>query len=139
MASIRELKEELEALDKRREVVKRLLDALVDYEGLTTKSLGVARPSPGAMEVARRIRARRAPVMTATYDLVREMLNELGRPVQTQEIIKRMEEKGMDVPEDNAANVVSARLSNSEEFEGRRGKGWWFANRAWPEEESELL
>jgi hypothetical protein len=139
MTSIRELKAELEELDKRRSVVVRLLDALLEYENLASSKADKPQDKPILINSARRLRARKAPVMTATYEVVREMLEEMGRPVQTQEIVRRMAEKGMDIPEDNAANVVSARLSNSDLFDGKRGKGWWFSDRPWPNEEDELL
>ena len=140
MATIRELEEELASLEKRRAVVAKLLEALREYECLD-EPLSAVDKKPLRIASAQRlkIRKRSAPIMEATKRLVSQMLNELERPVQTQEVIDRMIESGMAVPSENPANVISARLSNSPEFVGKRGQGWWFADRDWPSEVEDLL
>ncbi len=75
---------------------------------------------------------RSAPVMEATEDLAAELMEDAKGPVSTAAIVEAMRERDMPVPAKNPQNVISARLSNSPRFVGRRGRGWWFADRPWP-------
>lgn len=86
--------------------------------------------------ISRRIvRPRPAPIMQATEDLAAEMMEATGRPIKTMELVNEMAHRGLRLPEKNAINVISARLSNSPKFAGKRGRGWWFTDRPWPAEE----
>lgn len=76
--------------------------------------------------------------MNQTENTAAKLMDDLKRPVSTGEIVKEQERQGHDLPE-NASNVVSARMSNSKKFRGRRGEGWWFADRPWPGDEAELF
>jgi hypothetical protein len=80
---------------------------------------------------------RAAPVMEATENAVSNLMEMMGEPMQTGQLLEFLGtgREGMNLPEKNPLNVLSARLSNSSKFQGRRGKGWWFADRPWPGEE----
>lgn len=67
-----------------------------------------------------------------TVGLALELIATHGRPVSTGEVIAAMRAKGLPLPDKNATNVVSARLSNSSLIKGHRGVGWWPADKPLP-------
>ena len=75
--------------------------------------------------------------MAETDRVAAELMEKTGRPVHTGAIASRMQTLGHTLPEKNARNIVSARMSNNSRFVGRRGEGWWFADRPWPTETNE--
>ncbi len=127
-------KARLAALDAEREPLIALIRAAEAYEGVVGKTLF----DSGNVTVRQRSRpqggGRASPTMSQTAAAVTEMLNMMG-PLPTSELVdllRHKEELGLNV--DNANNVLSARLSNSDKFESRRPHGWWFKDRPWPGE-----
>lgn len=143
---------QIKGLTEKDQVLARLIEAARAYEA-TFGEVGVAARQPETISeqpqadaeahsdikpeiVARpriRERTRRpAPVMEATENLVSSLLETMGEPIQTGQMIDLIGVENLNLPEQNPLNVLSARLSNSTKFQGRRGKGWWFANQPWP-------
>lgn len=63
-----------------------------------------------------------------------QIIERTGRPAQTREVANLMVTRQLPVPNKNLTNVISARLSNSDKLEGRRGLGWWPKGRPWPDD-----
>lgn len=128
------MKTRLAELDAEREPLLALIRAAEAYEGVVGKTLF----SQGGVIVRHRSRAdngggRAAPLMEATEKAVSEILELMG-PLGTSELASLLDNKpALNLAMDNAVNVLSARLSNSERFESRRGVGWWFSDRHWPQ------
>ena len=125
---------EQEALRRRLVAVEGLISAYRLYDASTAELAVISSTrSQGASTPATKM-PRAAPVMEATEAAVAELLDQRGEPVQLNEIITHLFDAGAPLPSVNVSNVVSARLSNSAKFVGRRGVGWWFADRPWPGE-----
>ena len=126
----------LSELDAERRALTRLIEAMKAYEGVVGKLVFktgnvTAREKVGV--------GRAAPIMRATEQAVELLLDVRGQPMGTAELLAALRHDpnlGLDTP--NGANVLSARLSNSKRYVGRRGSGWWFADRPWPGEELAL-
>lgn len=131
MFDIPQMMRERKQLFVRIELLDRLIEAASAYQ-----SSGVFPPNPGTPSAAPKAPAtdRPASTMKLTEDAVAELLNEREQAVQLNDIVERLAERNVPLPEKNTRNVVSARLSNSKRFTGRRGVGWWFADRPWPGE-----
>ena len=130
MPTIEELEAEVVALDARRNVVVGLLNALREYEGHGVSPFATAfRPS-----IQKERQPRLGSAMADTDRVAADLMEQSGRPVHTGAIAARMVALGLTLPERNARNIVSARMSNNPRFVGRRGEGWWFADRPWPNE-----
>lgn len=144
------IRAQIRSLSEKDQALERLIEAARAYE---TAFGGDGAPAPvvtkpevtseqdAGQEVnpRPRIRARSrrpAPVMEATENAVSNIMEMLGEPMQTGQLLEFLgTDSGLNLPEENPLNVLSARLSNSSKFQGRRGKGWWFADRPWPGEE----
>lgn len=139
MFDLPQMLKERAALQTRLSALNKLIQAASDYQASATFP---ANPNPISMSSTaiakalgeRRVSGRAAPVMEATETAVSEVLEKRGGPVPLSDIITHLFESGVPLPSKNTNNVVSARLSNSKKFEGRRGVGWWFADRPWPDD-----
>ena len=113
-----------------------LLKAMRNYESKLGSGLLAAAPAPAeapSPATATVPPARRAhSAMQITEHMASKMMRETGRPITTGNVVDALRANGMSLHESNASNIVSARLSNSPLFTGRRGEGWWFANESWP-------
>ena len=126
------LRARLAEIDAEREPLVALIKAAEDYEGIVGKTLFQrgnvrlrSRPTNASS-------GRAAPIMVATETAVAEYLGIMG-PMSTANLVDVLASKPeLNLPADNPSNVMSARLSNSKKFVGRRGVGWWFADRPWP-------
>lgn len=145
---------QIKVLTGKDQALERLIDAARAYEAVDAEVTSVVLPEPAAetissaqpeatwkIEVNPRPRVRErtrrpAPVMEATENLVTTLFDTMGVPLQTTQIIDLIGIENLNLPEQNPSNVLSARLSNSTKFVGRRGKGWWFADRPWPEDDN---
>lgn len=126
------MKARLAELDAERGPLVAVIAAAERYEGVIGKTI-FSTPNVTMRE---RGVGRAAPIMAATEEAVGKILNMVGEPQGTAvlvEVLKQNEALGLGAV--NAGNVLSARLSNSKKFVGRRGRGWWFADRPWPGEE----
>lgn len=135
MSQLSELQDRLVQLDAERQPLVRLIEAMQAYEkvvGTTIKQSGnviIKRAPPPVRE---------APTMSATEEAVASLLEERG-PLGTGDLVVSLRAvEGVNLPAERATNVLSARLSNSKKFIGRRGFGWWFADRPWPYENGAL-
>ncbi|EIZ79242.1 hypothetical protein WSK_2087 [Novosphingobium sp. Rr 2-17] len=144
------IRAQIKVLSGRDQALEGLIGAVRAYEAAGAEFRGTplettpqgdgdtSRIAPNAAIQPRvRIRARRpAPVMQATEVAVSNLMEMLGEPLQTGQMLEFLgTAPDLNLPDENPLNVLSARLSNSSKFQGRRGKGWWFADRPWPGEE----
>jgi hypothetical protein len=134
MSKLVELQQRLAQIDAERPTLVRLIEAWQAYESV------IGTPSTGADNVIPRQRERSAgvtrpsPTMSATEEAVAALLEERG-PLGTGDLVVSLRSvEGVNLPLERATNVLSARLSNSKKFIGRRGYGWWFSDRPWPYE-----
>jgi hypothetical protein len=128
------MKARLAELDAERGPLTAMIAAAERYEGIVGKTI-FSTPN---VTMRQRGVGRAAPMMAATEINVARLLAIAERPMGTAELIEALESNellGLKVT--NASNILSARLSNSKKFVGRRGQGWWFADRPWPGEEEE--
>lgn len=128
MPTIEDLEAEIIAIDARRQVVVGLLHALRAYEAGTGGALLVS-----VNHKAPERQPRLGSAMADTDRVAADLMERHQKPVHTGAIAAQMHKLGHVLPEKNARNVVSARMSNNPRFVGRRGLGWWFADRPWPE------
>lgn len=126
-----QLEAEMAALENRRRAAAALLSAMREYEA-TVSGNGIAVPVS-----SNKASRRPAPAMEATENVAAELMEKAAGPVPTAEVVAEMQRRGMELPARNAANVISARLSNSDKFDGRRGQGYWFKGRPWPSANSD--
>lgn len=63
-----------------------------------------------------------------------EILEAHGGPMETRDMLPLIIARGIDVGGKDPVATLSARLSNSDDFQNKRGVGWWFANRPMPGE-----
>lgn len=139
LPSTEELEKELAALDEKRRVTAALLSAAREYE----KAVGCPVHSSRSLSVTLRqgTPPPRSNPMSVTEAVATELMNATGRPVATAQVVEEMRRRGLPLPEHNENNVISARLSNNKRFQAKRGYGYWFADRPWPNDDefSELL
>jgi hypothetical protein len=133
MFDLPQMLKERAALQTRLSSLNKLIQAAADYQASASfpanpPPLPETRKAPSERPMA----GRAAPVMGATESAVTELLEQRGGPVPLSDIITHLFDSGVPLPTKHTNNVVSARLSNSPKFVGRRGIGWWFADRAWP-------
>ncbi len=129
MPSIQELEAEIVALDGRRRVMVELLQALRAYEEFERDRYAVR----GASREGSDNQPRAGSAMAVTDRIAADLMEQVGGPVHTGAIAEQLYKLGHPLPEKNARNIVSARMSSNPRFVGRRGLGWWFSNRPWPD------
>ncbi|HEU4960801.1 MAG TPA: hypothetical protein VFT56_10360 [Sphingomonas sp.] len=134
LPSIDELEAELASLDERRRVTVALLEAARAYEATIGRTIRKQGNITG-----REKRGRAAPAMAATENVAAGLMEARGTPVATSEVVEEMRRRGIELPGKNTNNVISARLSNSPKFVGRRGQGYWLADRPWPGDDFDSL
>lgn len=129
--SLEDLEREVQDLTSKLSAANALLEAARAYASLHDQGEGKT-----VVHVRKRLRVLRpsSTAMEQTEQAAAALMDMWKRPIQTGEIVRKQADLGHDLPE-NASNVVSARMSNSAKFEGRRGQGWWFADRPWPGED----
>lgn len=147
------IRAQIKVLSDKDQALGRLIDAARAYEAafgeVTSAQAETASQPPQTEAVSEphrdikpeisarpriRERVRRpAPVMEATENAISNLLEMMEEPLSTGQLLEFLgTENELNLPEQNPLNVLSARLSNSTKFVGRRGKGWWFADRPWP-------
>lgn len=143
--TVEALEEEVRDLDRRLKAAQALLHAARAYQQLSPAFRAPRAPARQGAAVTAPSRPFRLRLSTAvggamsqTETTATKLMESLKRPVSTGEIVKEQEDQGHDLP-GNSSNVVSARMSNSKKFVGRRGEGWWFADRPWPGDEQKLF
>ncbi|MGI3170169.1 hypothetical protein ACRARG_13540 [Pseudooceanicola sp. C21-150M6] len=128
----------LRAIDAERD---HLLALVKHAEALAASNVGAAQAKPTRTLIyaggGGGVRSRPAPTMAPTRIAAREILDELGMPVETRDLLPLIQERGIEVGGKDPIATLSARLSNSEEFKVRRGVGWWFSDRPFPGEDFE--
>jgi hypothetical protein len=130
------MKRRLAAIDEERDPLVRMIEAVEAYEG----KVGETVKDTGKATIRKRSRptgigtGRPPTVMQQTEAVAAELMEATGKPVPTRTVLEVMEARDLPLPDKNRINVVSARLSNSGRFEGRRNEGWWFNDRPWPGE-----
>jgi hypothetical protein len=137
--TVEALEHEVRDLDRRLQAAQALLAAARAYQQVSAPSAPSLPPKAAELSPApRKFVLRLKGPMHQTETTASKLMESLNRPVSTGEIVKEQLSQGHPLPE-NASNVVSARMSNSSKFSGRRGEGWWFSDRPWPGDESELF
>ena len=112
---------QLESLEARR---RKLLEIIALAESLDDPGISQSDDNP-----PRPSTRRPAQVTLDTYAAVRSLLLERGEPTKISELLEGVVARGIEVGGKDPASTLSARLSNSEEFESIRGVGWWFAQK----------
>lgn len=132
MPTLQELDAEIVELQEKLQLAKALADATRAYE----QAMGRTIHHRGEVTTRQRSRStgRASPVMQETEKIAAELMEARGGPVPTADVVKAMEDQGVSIPGDKPINVVSARLSNNPRFKARRGLGYWFNDRPWPDE-----
>jgi hypothetical protein len=131
--SVEELDKEIAELGEKLQAATALRDAMRAYEAVS----GRVVKKTGNVVIARRLG--QSP-MSGTQQVAKELMETTNAPVATADVLNEMLKRGMAIPiGPNAQNIISARLSNSPLFKGRRGHGYWFADRPWPGDETDLL
>ena len=133
MFNIEEMKKELAAIDTRRGPLVALIAAAENYQITVSGSAAGVALARSAQAPQRRA-PRNGPVTSSTVALALEMASAYDSPVTTADVVAEMRQRGIALPDKNPTNVVSARLSNSAELEGRRGVGWWPKGKPWPDQ-----
>ena len=110
-------KAQLGALDAKREKLLQIIELAESIDEPQANTSPVRRPST---------------VMLATYEAVRSVLLEHGKPTRLSDLLAGVIERGIEVGGKDPASTLSARLSNSKEFKSRRGVGWWFTDKPLP-------
>lgn len=126
MPTLAELESEIATLQERLRVTSALAVAMREYDA----TVGVKAKEASGMIIRRRVRP--APSMGPTEQVARDLMLATGAPVGSSVVVEEMRRQGIAVPAKNPINVISARLSNNPKFQGRRGVGYWFADRNWP-------
>ena len=130
------MKRRLAAIDEERDPLVKMIQAVEAYEG----KVGEVVHDSANVTIRKRTRptgigtGRPKTVVQITEELAAELMEATGKPVPTRAVLEVMEARGLPLPDKNHINVVSARLSNSGKFVGRRSEGWWFRDRPWPGE-----
>jgi hypothetical protein len=131
-----EIQRALDAHEEKRAILMDMLALAKRYHGLN------GGESPAASHAGAAAPAPKKPISNGvagqTVALALKMIEETGKPVTTRAVIEEMPRRGIRVPEKHATNIVSARLSNSDALEGRRGVGWWPTGRPWPAEDAQI-
>ena len=130
LAAANDAKRRLGQIDRERVALVKFIESAEALAGLgapqqlaTTperkrlRSIGSKRPT-GAMEETR------AAVTTA--------LRNRAQPMKTRDLLQALEVVGVEVGGKDHVATLSARLSNSDEFELHRGHGWWFTGEPVP-------
>lgn len=131
-----DLRGQLAVMDARREALAALISAAEAFFAQFPEGERVV--DPVKVTLPRNVKSRHQSgqtVLAITEGVALEFIETHKRPVQTREVIEIMRERNLPLPSKSHVNVISARLSNSEKLEGRRGLGWWPRGRPWPDEE----
>jgi hypothetical protein len=134
--SLAELEAELGKLQERLRVTAALVEAMRAYEATVGAKVHESRD----VSVRQRVRPSGIVVrpMSDTERAAIRVMIRTGGPVPTAAVVQEMLDLGMQVPAANAINIISARLSNNHKFKGRRGVGYWFADKPWPGDAEKL-
>jgi hypothetical protein len=128
--TLEELEQQLAELNEQQRVTAALVEALRAYEQkVVTKNAAPTQPV-----IRQRSPSRSSSAMEATERVAILLMDIIGGPVQTSQVVDEMRDQGIELPETNTNNTISARLSNNPKFRAKRGKGYWFADRPWPGE-----
>ena len=102
---------------------------------VTDDETPAAQPSPvtdgGRSEPAQR----GSPINELTADAVGAAMRERGTPLTLAEVEQVAREANVPLPENgDIRNTLGVRLNRSGRFRSKRGIGWWFIDRPWPDE-----
>lgn len=117
---IAEAKAQLDAVNATRDKLLRIISIAesIDPSTISGSSAGPAQPR----------RQRDKTKSQESLAVVRRVLDERGTPVAIAELVDAVLDHGIVIGGKDDAKTLSARLSNSTEFESHRGLGWWHAN-----------
>jgi hypothetical protein len=134
VAAANDAKRRLKQLEREREALVKFIEGAEALAGLSVPTV-----TPSATTKAARTRlpqhrkaVRSAGTMAATRDAVAKALRNVGEPMQTRDLLSAITAAGVEVGGKDHVATLSARLSNSDEFELHRGHGWWFTGEAVP-------
>lgn len=132
MPTLPELEAEIVTLEEQLRITRGLAEAMRAYEA----AIGIKINESRVVTIRHRAKpsGRSSPAMSETEQVAADLMTRTGGPVATLEVVNEMYRRGLPVPATKPVNVISARLSNNPRFKGRRGAGYWFADRAWPGE-----
>lgn len=128
LTDVNAARERLRVLDLEYEVTSKLIVAIEAYQQAVAGSM-LPRKSGGSASY-RGIKGRATAQIARIAD---ELIERTGKPVPTRKIMEEMQKRGIAIPEKNAMNTLSARLSVVPHLKGRRDQGWWPIVRPWPD------
>lgn len=120
---LQSLKLEADELEAKLEAIRRVI-ALYD---------DAPSPSPSPPRHRIRIRRLRHKRSDPILDAAAEELGERTAPMRTRILLKRLNNRGVEVPGKVPQNTLSARLSNSPRFRSHGRSGWTKADTSHPE------
>ncbi len=129
---------DLDELKAERDRLDNLISAIEVYLSQSPISQPSVPAQPRERTSVRMIRLKRPMgMMEATQNAVGAILEEHG-PQSISQLLQRLDRDALGLTGDHAGNVLSARLSNGEKFQGDRTRGWWFADRTYPENDDDF-
>lgn len=131
MATLQDIEAELVRIDEVRRVTINLAVAMREYDQVVGRKVG-ADGNGAVREQSTPSASVRSQSMRDTEAAAITLMDARNGPVQVPDVVEEMRRRGIELPERKPTNVISARLSNNPRFKGRRGHGYWYADRPWP-------
>ena len=104
-----------------------VVSELAQLEKLIASAKELSKMAHPAQTAADTRRPKRATTSNLTRIITREILTKRGTPMKTVELLPLLRDRGVEVGGKDPIATLSARLSNTDEFESNRKEGWWFA------------
>lgn len=131
-AIAQQMRQRLAILDDERSQLVRGIEAMDALAGLSKRGTDPLVATQGRS-------TRVAPMRQPTEVAVESILEDVGRPIQTRDLVPLVEKAGVEIGGKDKLATLSARLSNSALFRVKRGVGWWFTDRPMPDVDDEKL
>jgi hypothetical protein len=130
LAAANDAKARLDQIDRERVALVKFIESAEALASLAAPKQAVTPP----IRKRERVYAGGRPTgaMEETRAAVSTALRHKGQPMQTRDLLKVLETVGVEVGGRDHVATLSARLSNSNEFELHRGHGWWFTGEPVP-------
>lgn len=119
---------QLKALDARREKLLKIIELAESLDEVTEP---VVPSTKQEQKSAPKVR-QPSSVTVRTREAVRSFLEERGSPVKLKELLSEVRRREIPVGGKNETATLAARLSNADEFQSIRGRGWWFSDQLIP-------
>ena len=129
-ATAQRARKRLAEIDAEREALVKFIESAEALAGLAVGG-SLLQDVPARAAPQNRVR-RGSGAMEDTKKHTARVLREIGEPLQTRDLLGFLQDAGVEVGGKDHVATLSARLSNSNEFELHRGVGWWFTGEPVP-------